>query len=423
MLRNTGFFLLILLSCSTENSVQDDVIMELPISAFNGFGPFEPSFGMLSMDLKKNKSLWGDTNNEVTGIPENWHAPVLTQIWFDVDQLIFQNYKSGNITEEDFKDWEVDSEKRELSEEPIKCFTHIVVGHLPDGSIRYKIDSDNDLDLADEDEMIPFLIHAWPVTDSISRYSFPVSYEVMMSGAVIEAQAPFLIAQYDSSLIYSIARHAGTDYDGQKLRISFGFSDPTFSEEAVVGLYDPGSSVISGIVEKNEFLGINGTFFQNLGVDYDRQVLQLKKLPSDTVLFSTQVGFHARPFEASEFTTGDLIRLSDYRGRYLYLDFWGSWCKPCIDELPDLIDIYHQIDHTRVEFLGVASDRPEALRDILEKRNITWPQILSDKDQDIVYLYNITGYPTSFLINDEGRIVAKDLRAADLLDTLNYYLD
>ncbi len=84
------------------------------------------------------------------------------------------------------------------------------------------------------------------------------------------------------------------------------------------------------------------------------------------------------------------------------------------------VETYSAIDKSQIDFLGVAgSDTEEGLSKTLKEFNVQWNQILSN---EIPNQYGITGYPTSFLIDPDGIIVAKNLRGSNFPDTLDHYL-
>lgn len=161
----------------------------------------------------------------------------------------------------------------------------------------------------------------------------------------------------------------------------------------------------------------------NLGVDFSKQTLLLEKMPKKAKLYSSQVGYYGKDFKGIDFSSKDSISNLDYSGKYLFIDFWGSWCGGCVQELPNLIKTYNNIDKSKIEFLGIAVDSPENLKRTITEKGIKWKQILNNPNNDISKLYNVTGYPTTYLVDDKGKIVAKNLRGDNLSDTLNYYIN
>ncbi len=82
--------------------------------------------------------------------------------------------------------------------------------------------------------------------------------------------------------------------------------------------------------------------------------------------------------------------MGDFKGKYLFIDFWATWCKPCVEQMPELASLYGKVDTDRVAFLGiVGEDRPDRLKKFLQKKPTAWPQIFSDTTNRLVEAYNI----------------------------------
>jgi peroxiredoxin len=104
--------------------------------------------------------------------------------------------------------------------------------------------------------------------------------------------------------------------------------------------------------------------------------------------------------------TGVERTLSELRGKYVLIDFWGTWCGPCIAALPTLKAAYDKVDKTKVEFVGICSNCSD-LEDFVEENNLPWMQLESD---DIVTeKYHVTAYPTMFLVDDKGKVIGNSM--------------
>jgi thiol-disulfide isomerase/thioredoxin len=106
------------------------------------------------------------------------------------------------------------------------------------------------------------------------------------------------------------------------------------------------------------------------------------------------------------------VSLSDYvgRGKYVLVDFWASWCAPCIEENPVIAEVYGKYKGDKFEVLGIAVwDKREATMDAIRKHNITWPQII-DAKMIPLDLYGISGIPYIILFGPDGTILVRDLR-------------
>lgn len=96
---------------------------------------------------------------------------------------------------------------------------------------------------------------------------------------------------------------------------------------------------------------------------------------------------------------------AEWRGKFYLIDFWGSWCMPCIADFPHLKALKSKFPD-RLQVLGIASDRVEAWRPAIERHELDWQHILiGSGDQDFANRLNVTGYPTKILVDPNGVIV------------------
>ena len=112
---------------------------------------------------------------------------------------------------------------------------------------------------------------------------------------------------------------------------------------------------------------------------------------------------------APDFTLTDIngkpLTLSSLRGKYVILDFWGSWCGWCIKGMPEMKKYYDKY-RDRMEILGIACNDKEAKwKAAVEKHKLPWLHVLNASPDDITPRYNITGYPTKIVLDPEGRIL------------------
>jgi len=117
-----------------------------------------------------------------------------------------------------------------------------------------------------------------------------------------------------------------------------------------------------------------------------------------------KIGSEAPDFEYLTFNN-QKIRLSDYRGKYVVLDFWGSWCGPCKMEIPKLKE-FHNENKEKVEMIGIACrDTKENWEKAVNEYDLKWTQILNSKEQqDLSKKFGIKGFPTKIIINPLGII-------------------
>jgi peroxiredoxin/dimeric dUTPase (all-alpha-NTP-PPase superfamily) len=122
---------------------------------------------------------------------------------------------------------------------------------------------------------------------------------------------------------------------------------------------------------------------------------------------------------------GKEIKLSDFRGKYVLLDFWASWCGPCRQENPNVLNAYKKYKSKNFTVLGVSLDKEKGpwVKAIADD-GLTWSHVsgLNYFYAKEVEIYGIKGIPQNFLINPEGKIIAKNLRGEDLDNKLEEVL-
>ncbi|WP_370227506.1 TlpA family protein disulfide reductase [Mesoflavibacter sp.] len=423
MKKLTILLVLINLFACQEESKQCDLI-NLKLTEIQGYGPFEKRFGFLDWTPLTEKGIWGNTEIKTTGIPKNWTKSNVTQVWFDSHQFAYQNYKQGNLSDEFFNDlkasWKIDLNKRKLSEKPINCFVHVAIGTNQNDELEYIIDTNYDNDFSDEEILKPTPRAFELDYQKLIEKSKSVVAQISTNSGIKEKEIKILVlSTSDGDLIYNFPQIAETTYQENKILVSNGFSNLTYDDKSIIAIDDENTEIVG----LNEFIKINNDLYKNLGVDINSNELRLLEMPKDTILYSSRIGFNAKPFTVKKLDSNDSLKLDNFKDKLLYLEFWGTWCAPCINEIPNLKKAYDETDRNDVEFLGVAVfDTKEKLKSAIEKYEINWPQVLDADSDKFKESYNVSGYPTSFLIDKKGKIIAKNLRGEKLLDTLNYYL-
>jgi peroxiredoxin len=132
----------------------------------------------------------------------------------------------------------------------------------------------------------------------------------------------------------------------------------------------------------------------------------------------TAVGKTGPDFEQPD-TSGKPVKLSDFRGKYVLLDFWASWCVPCREENPNVVEAYRQYHDKGFTVLSVSLDQPgkkENWLKAIHQDGLTWTQVSDLKfwNNSAAKLYGIQAIPQNFLLDKDGKIIAVNIKGAEL---------
>ena len=148
-----------------------------------------------------------------------------------------------------------------------------------------------------------------------------------------------------------------------------------------------------------------------------------KYCPTDRVnslmaQINIKIGKYAPDFSVTTLL-GKNINLSDFKGKFVFVDFWGTWCPPCIAEIPNINNLFSKVSRDKLEIIGLAGsnrDNEESLQKFITENNMKYHNALASNQ--LFSSYGITQVPTSFLINPDGKIIRMNMRGEDELNLI-----
>ncbi len=204
-----------------------------------------------------------------------------------------------------------------------------------------------------------------------------------------------------------------------------------------IGMDTNGDGRIDEIANSDEFtfakdegviFHVNGHDVSTVSLDLKAKTFVIRDHPAGgNPRIPLRLGEQIPDFQFTDLD-GKTHQFREFKGRYVLLDFWGTWCGPCRAELPNLEKAYQQFRGRKFVVLGMDDDRDVAkARALLQEKGVTFPQSTGDMGNDLVYKrFRVNRFPTAVLIDPSGKIVSLDFedqfRGENTARTLDRFL-
>ncbi len=426
--------------------------IRVDLALVEGFHQFSPR-RWARFPLEK-EGPWANMWEQVTDIPLDLNKVTIRNVNMQLEQTVFHGWKSGMMEEDFALRWLGERDTTHLTPHFVDHSVSFLVGSDDAGALVVMFDADNDESFLGEQRFTYKDVWSSEQISADDRKVLPlvrVAYQyydgqyIRNTEALLQAD-PYLqrkenpgirlffeqeqppnmgvtLAQHRAGVLrtndlsYQIRIHNGFAngvYWTERTRVQLRLISPIANEASSTVLYDVGDTVlIDTLAYKIDGVSLNGDELQLIKTDV-------------TALRHTQLGGTPTEIVGNDFLTNTRVSLSSLttQNKYVLIDFWGSWCPPCITELPRLKDAVSTYDPAKFAILGVALDEPTVLEHVLVEYEITWPQILQTSDNDsILEAYEIYQYPTLYLVSPENKIVAEGHVLRDSLEVvLDRYL-
>jgi thiol-disulfide isomerase/thioredoxin len=187
-------------------------------------------------------------------------------------------------------------------------------------------------------------------------------------------------------------------------------------------------SILMGLASSTEDSAVKDKLFKRIETDFAgtqaaKQVPQMRKMAEAEKMKLEKIG---KPFELSfkDAINGSQVSIEKLKGKVVVIDFWATWCGPCVAEMPTMKKLYAEYKDKGVEFIGVSLDQPkekggyDALKKYVETNKITWPQYYQGDywQSEFSSSWGVNSIPCVFLVDADGNLA--DIKARGKLETL-----
>lgn len=431
--------LITILGCS-----QREKVIEIKLQDIEGFGVFRKSQIILWPNRLELPSY--------TGVPDNIVEYVIRTISMQPGQDVFDLYHYGHTSEEQYKSY-FTSLGIDTMMVTDKIYNHrvlILIGTDENGTRIIIPDSTGDLDFSN-DEMFEYEYPLEIEKQLEAEKTLPsinVSVQLFIQNGFVDRTVKLVLSPYETyrRLTYNTEIEAEHKYhlfasipvhkqglfnikdESYSVYISNQFTSALFHEGNTQIFITPDTILPSqrdGDIPSSigDITNLDGYDYliesvSPLGESVVLQYLGENKNPAGITEGYSIPRFNAVTLDQNVFS------LEDFPEKYVLLDFWGTWCNPCIQLIPELKALNSEFQNTNFQLIGVAFDRDiDKVSDFVEKNGMDWVHLFVDQNRidkgSLVEVFKVTSYPTKILIDPNGKILARGKSIEEIRAILN----
>ena len=418
--------LLLLLSCKEQS---ENITIKL--ESKNGYGVFKPGRRIIfpSKDVIEYK-----------GVPKDIKEYVVRSIPIQRGQYVWNKYKSGGVDKNYFLKavsyYKLDSTK--MTTDFVDTEVLLLIGTNEKNKRVIIIDSNNDEDFNGEE----ILLYEYPISKeeqkkvSNSLPSIETSFEFFLNNEIITKRISLKPSPYKKSLrvkfrtdneiekkyflFISIPEYRKGKFRINKeeynLFVSNRFTKPSFSNQDTkifINKLNQSSSELDGDIpyQIGDIFNSNGHDYQIESISIFGDTLKLKYIGDNAYPVGITEGFYLPKFKDKKLDNS-IFTLEDYPNKYVLIDFWGTWCNPCIKLIPKLKELNNEFKDKDFVLVSIAYDKNiEKVQEFINKEEMNWVHVFADRNQfdknSLVNKLRISKYPTTILISPSGKIISR----------------
>ncbi len=423
------------------SSIRDADIMTIRVKLerAKGPGPHFQSVGKFSPTPTDSTARFFGLHEMTKGdLPKGYESLSIGTLTTDFPQMAFSAIKRGVLdSAKYYGGWFSDDSPEELSRMTTKYVdTEVSVAYGDIGGQYYLIIDKNNDESFEGESIIEMPNSSGNYSAMMEPKVFSASVEKLVNRKIVQDSAYFTIANYPQmvGIGQSEHRYGSIVLDGEEKHIYatnsfYGIQyrkdllEVLVSDSIFEGSIQHRVQLNTGKLEQGDVFRTSSFAYRIKDIDGEGLELILERVRLEEVQVGTQVGLTAPMIEGWTLDN-KLLKLKN-RSTIKLIDFWGTWCAPCIAEIPYLKDARELFSDQNFEIISIAQDTKSKVIDFVEKRGLNWTHLMENEAGNVIDDYKVSGFPSTFLLSSENEVLVKEtsLRGPLLIYNLMERLD